>query len=226
MVYRFQHRWETNPQFRAAMTGVLGLVVAIAMCACMGILAVVTNTALASVGAGSGGTTYSLDTGTGKLAAATAFPTYTVPPYTPGSVPAASPIPSSQTPQPTATLVPTATPLPTSTPCQTGCGGGGGGGGGGTVTASASPPTWIHGQGAAINVHTSVPNTGINIIINCPSGATVLNNGQGATDGSGNYSFPFTVPSGCGAGTAHSVIEAGFNNGASIKYADLYTPCI
>ena len=32
LIHRFQHRWETNPQFRAAMSGVLGLSLIIFLC--------------------------------------------------------------------------------------------------------------------------------------------------------------------------------------------------
>jgi hypothetical protein len=151
-----------------------------------------------------------------------------VPNSPPGAIPPVSPIPNSQTPQPSPTDLPTPTDVATATPCVQGCGGGGGGGGGGgsgTVTASASPATWIHGQGAAILVHTTPPNTGINIILKFPSGETFLDNGCCSTNGAGDYTYSFTVPSDCTSGRAHAVIEAGFGNGSHIQYYDLYTPC-
>src|SRR5512146_1635886 len=32
IVYRFQHHWETNPQYRAAVSGVVGLVLILSLC--------------------------------------------------------------------------------------------------------------------------------------------------------------------------------------------------
>ena len=220
MVYRFQHRWETNPQFRAAATGLIGLLVVIAMCSCMGVTGVVANNVLASVGAGSGGGGYSLDTGTGKLAAPTAFPTYTIAPYSPGVPPAASPIPNSQTPEPSPTLPPTATPLPTSTPCQSNCGGGGGGGGHGTVSGSASPTPWVPGQTGYVNVHTSKPNIGIAIILLYANGVTQTYEPAGQTDGNGNLTFDLGGnPVVNSPGTVKITIMANFS---PIAYADVY----
>jgi hypothetical protein len=221
IVYRFQHRWETNPQFRAAATGAIGLIVVIGMCACMGIFAVVTNTALASMGAGSGGIVGSLDTGTQKLAAPTAFPTDTVPPYAVGNVPAVSPIPNSQTPVPSPSAPPSPTPRPSPTPCQPNCGGGGGGGGGnhGTVSGSASPNPWVPGQTGTINVHTSAPNIGIAIILQYANGVTQTYEPAGQTDGNGDFTYSVQVQN--NPGTAKITIMANFS---PIAYADVFQP--
>src|SRR5262249_11233500 len=152
-----------SPQYRAAVSGAVGLLTILVICACLGILTTAANTALAGFGASSGGGALtSSDTGTGKLAAGRTFPT-----STPATVPAGSlgntSIPKSQTPLPAPTDAPTPTDGPTATPCTGTCGGGGGGGGcDGSVTASWSPGTWRAGQGASVNVHTTCPSIGIN----------------------------------------------------------------
>jgi hypothetical protein len=221
MVYRFQHRWETSAQYRATTAGVVGLVVLVAMCTCTGAMATAANAALSSIGlGGSAAGPDSANTGTQQLRAQDAFPTFTIPAYTPVALPVGT-IPDSQTPAPTPTTPPTPTPLPTPTPCQTGCGGGGGGGPSGTVTASTTPNPWHNGQTYTVSVHTSAPNIPINLIISFANGVTQLNNGTGLTDGSGNYSYNNTAAA--SYGTAHVLVEAGFPGGTA--YANLYVPC-
>ncbi len=113
LVYGFQHRWETNPQYRAAVSGVVGLLTILMLCACLGVLTTVANATLAGFGAGSsGGVLVSTDTGTGKLAAGQKFPTAT-PPTLPAGALAAGAIPNSQTPKPGPTEAPTPTDTPT-----------------------------------------------------------------------------------------------------------------
>jgi hypothetical protein len=226
LIERFQHRWETNPQYRAAMSGVLGLVFLITMCTCVGLVTAGANVALASLGFGSSsGDQGGSNTGTKEVKGFATFPVTTYVPQTPNAIPQGT-VPSSGTPLPTPTAQPTATDAPTATPCQSNCGGGGGGGGGGcqscTVTASGSPTPWVHGQQGFVNVQTSRPNVPINIIVSfsggCPS---QLNNGAGMTDASGYYSWQVGgAPNGkvnpC-TGTAQVLVEAGFNNGADLK---------
>src|SRR5258708_6426330 len=88
LVYGFQHRWETNPQYRAAASGVAGVAMILVLCACLGILTTAANAALAGFGVGNGnGLLGTNDTGTGKLAAGQKFPTPTPPPLPPPSRP-------------------------------------------------------------------------------------------------------------------------------------------
>src|SRR5258707_14976811 len=76
LVYGFQHRWETNPQYRAAASGVAGLAMVLVLCACLGILTTVANAALAGFGGGNGdGLLGTDDTGTSRLAPGQKFPT-------------------------------------------------------------------------------------------------------------------------------------------------------
>src|SRR5262249_45066246 len=147
LVYGFQHRWETNTQYRAAISGAVGLVAILLLCACLGILTVAANTAVAGFWVvNPGGGLGSSGTGTGKLAAGRTFPTST-PATVPAGALAASPIANSQTPLPSPTDAPSPTAQPTATQCAGSCGGGGGGGGSpGTVSGSASPTPWLHGQ--------------------------------------------------------------------------------
>ena len=49
-VRRFQDRWETNPQYRAMVSGVVGLALILTLCTCTGLMTVVSNSALASLG--------------------------------------------------------------------------------------------------------------------------------------------------------------------------------
>jgi hypothetical protein len=197
LVYRFQHRWETNSQFRAAATGLIGLIVVIGMCSCMGVTGAVANRVLAGTGSGPG--IPNLDTGTGKLAAATAFPTYTVPASAPGAVPPVGPIPNSQTPAPGPTATDTPPPAtPTDTPgpggpLPTTCSGGSHGG-----SWSFSPCPVVHGQTVTLTISApGMGNSAVYIVVNWSqaSSCTWLLNSN-LSGGSGTFSTP--VPA-CGA---------------------------
>src|SRR5579862_4835380 len=135
-VHSFQHRWETDRQFRAALSGVLALVMVIGLCSCVGVATAFTNVTLANFSAlrsSGGANTQTLNTGSHAYTVPTSFPTATVPPWAPQVSPNASPIPNSKTPQPSPSPSPTDSPTPsgggggpTATPCTGNCGGGGG----------------------------------------------------------------------------------------------------
>ena len=196
-VRRFESRWQTNAQYRAAVSGVVGLVFLLVICSCAGVTSTVANSVLAS---GSGASNQGGHTGTGKLASSTAFPTYTLPPYASTVVPGVSPIASSQTPPPG---LPTATDVPTPTDTPTAGGGPGmpttcnGGNNGGTWVFSPCP--LVHGQGFTLTV--SAPGEGghsMYVVIDfssAPSCTTLL---YPTLDGGGNWSYSGTVPA-CGA---------------------------
>ena len=124
LVLRFQHRWETSPQYRATVSGVVGLVLLLIMCASVGIIGTSVNYALASVGIlGNGAANQdpsSGNTGTNLVAGFQSFPIPTVAAYTPAPFGPANTIPDSQTPLPTPTAQPTAVPTNTPTPGGTG----------------------------------------------------------------------------------------------------------
>jgi hypothetical protein len=216
LIYRLQDRWETDRQYRAMMSGVLGLVIVIALCSCMGVVTTIANNAVASVNAArNGGVTSSqnVDTGTGLVKSVPTFPTSTVPPWQQGSAPTFSTIPESKTPVPSPSAGPTATAQPP-VPCTSNCGGGGGGGGGSftaTLTGSASPATWIAGQAGSFTVHSSPGGVGLAFIITFPGGGTFLDENGHMTDGSGNYTTHFTVPGGTTAGKADVYLQAYYN---------------
>ncbi len=88
----------------------------------------------------------------------------------------------------------------------------------GYTSATASPATWTRNQNAAVVVFTSVPNQGVNILVGWPSGAcpSTINGGQGMTDGGGNYTFSFTVPSCAGTGQANVAVMSQFGSGATL----------
>ena len=213
LIERFQHRWETNPQYRAAMSGVLGLVFLLVICSCVGALTATTGSVLGALGLGgsNNGQAQAHSGGRGVQGVAT-FPIATVNLPSPSTIPDDPTLTTSGTPLPTATTAPTPTDTPTATPCTSNCGGGGGGCTSCTVTDSGAPNPFVHGQGATIIVHTSKPNIQINIIANIPGCGTQLNDAAGYTDGSGNYSWSFPV---CGAGSGYSniTVGAGFPSG-------------
>jgi len=232
LIYRFQDRWETDRQFRAMVSGVLGLVTIIALCSCMGVVTTIANNTVASVNASRNvgvANSQNADTGIGQIQGVPTFPTATVPAWQPGSSPSADVIPDSQTPLPSPTPLPTGTALPTATPCQTNCGGGGGGGGGGSFDATVggipNPATWTAGNSASFTVTSSPGGVGLAIIITFPnSGFTVLDENGHMTDTSGNYTTkPFTVPSASTSGKAKVYIQA-YYNGVE-KDFNFFVPC-
>lgn len=198
----------------------LGLVMIIAICSCLGVVTTVANNTFASVSAArnagiNNSSQQNADTGIGQVKGVPTFPIATVPTLQQSGTPTFSIIPNSQTPEPSPTPLPTATPLPTDTPCVTNCGGGGGGGGGGgwtvTVTGYATPATWVAGAAGSYTVHTSAPGVGLAIVITFPGGGTFLDENGEMTDGSGNYTSHFTVPGGISAGNADVWIQAYYN---------------
>jgi hypothetical protein len=189
-VGRFRHRWHTDSQYRAMMSGVFAVVVLISLCLCAGITSTVANNVFYGTGLASAGSQGPNSGPNGGVIQGNAsFPTPSLPPWTPGNIPYPNPAPMSQTPIPTATPYPTATPTPTSPPCQSNCGGGHGPHV--TVTVTFSPNPWKKGSDSVM-VHTSIPNDGVNLLITNCTGGTVLNQGSGVTDGNGDYTFTFT----------------------------------
>jgi hypothetical protein len=206
MVRRFQDRWETNPQYRAMISAVVGLALIVTLCTCTGVMTLVANNALASLGLtnGSGSNNINSQTGTGNVKDGLKFPTATFGALTPVLTPVGSPIPSSQTPPPASTATPTATDNPTSTT-------GGGGpntaqfvctGTGNGITWTFSPCPLVHGQGGSLTISApGHPNTGTNILVNfgnCTAGSNCTIDDPPSstfqTNGSGTEVISFTVP--------------------------------
>ena len=232
MVNRFRHRWEIDRQFRAAASGVVGLLVLVALCSCAGIASNVANSVLASSGfggSGGGGGGGPQSQGTTTLKGFAGIPTDTVPAWTPGTLPPAPPAPTSATAAPSPTHVPTETPVPTATPCQSNCGGGLPT----TCNGHVGRNTWafdkcpeLAGQGGSLTV--SIPgwaNTPINIIVSfgsCANGAncTVLfTPDANHLDGQGNITVSFTVPAAAANNSApmSGLIQVS-NGGPSFSY--------
>jgi len=202
-VRRFQDRWETNPQYRALVSGLVGLVLILTLCVCTGLMTVASNNVLASIGLtnGSSNTNINTDTGTNNVKQASSFPTATFGPFNPQSTPVGSPLASSQTPPPNATATqagdnPTATPTTGSiNTAQFICTGTGSG-----ITWTFSPCPLVHGYGGTLTISApAYPNTGTNIIVNfgnCPKGDCTIDDSpaQGfQTNGSGVEILSFTV---------------------------------
>jgi hypothetical protein len=195
-IRRFQDRWETNSQFRAMLSGVLGIVMVVALCSCMGIVTTVANSALAGVNAsrdanGSGNS----NTGTGLIKGVPTFPTSTVAPWQQSGVPPYSIIPNSQTPVPAPTQQPTAT---------SDSGGGGGGvpttcnGSQGTNTWALTPCPQLAGQAGTLTIAAPKhPSATLNILISfgCANCTLLFTPQQGyKLDAAGNAVINYTVP--------------------------------
>lgn len=217
------------------VSGVLGLVMIIALCSCMGVVTTIANNTVASVNASRNvgvANSQNADTGIGQIKGVPTFPTSTVPAWQPGSSPSAGVIPDSQTPLPSPTPPPTATALPTATPCQSNCGGGGGGGGGGTwnvtITGYSTPSPCIAGSSCSYTVHASIsgtdtPGVGLALVITFPGGhGTYLDENGEMTNGSGNYTSHFTVPGGS-SGNADVWIQAYYNG---VTNANIHIPML
>ena len=200
MIHRFQDRWETDRQFRAMLSGVLGIVMIVALCSCMGVVTTVANSALAGVSAArnADGPSQNVNTGTGQINAQPTFPTATVPPWPQSGPPTYSIIPNSQTPVPSATVSPTVTPQPSPTS--------GGGGGPTSCQGSQSGSAWrltpcpqVAGQGGTLIISAShYPNATLNIVLSlgsCDNCTLLFTPAQGyKLDGGGSASISYTVP--------------------------------
>ncbi|MGZ3663990.1 MAG: hypothetical protein ACXWQR_09830 [Ktedonobacterales bacterium] len=201
IVYNFQHHWETNPQYRAAVSGVVGLVLLVTMCACTGVVSAATSAALAGIGLGGGGAIGSsgggnLHTGTNSIKHANTFPTSTVV-LNPGSMPGISQLPNSNTPAPHPTATPTDTPVR------------GSGGPGGPVTTcngAQSSASWVlnpcplvHAQNGTLTiVDKKHPGASTNVVIDFCSASSCAQvyppNAGYKLDGNGMETISFTVP--------------------------------
>jgi hypothetical protein len=230
-VYRFQHRWETNPQYRAAVSGVCGLVLIVLMCSCTGILATVTNSALAGAGGGNG-STGNTNTGAATVQAQATFPTMTIPPYTVSTIPAGN-IPNSQTPPPGPTATPTDLPAtPTDTP------GGPGGGPAGTCSGTSAGATWQFsspcpqspGQSGSVTVYDpAYAGRTVNALVSfgvCSGTVqcTVLytpNLGY-HFDSSGTLVLPYTIPSQAQPNAAPESGMVNITNGPTVLFTGPY----
>ena len=174
LIQRFQHRWETDPRWRSAMSAALALVALVTLCVTVFGVAdaaagVLTGLGIVSSPQSQGGGTS--NTGAQLLNGSTTFPTPTVS-LAAGTVPPISTIANSQTPVP----VPTSAVTPTTVATATSTGGGGGGpttcawSGGGDSTALAPCPL-IHGQSGTLTITTSPHYAGaqLNILLSLGS---------------------------------------------------------
>jgi hypothetical protein len=239
LLQRFQHRWETDRQWRAAMSGVLALLSLVLLCSCVGLMGSTLSRVLGPAGLGlvdlgqPAGDSGTPNTGAKLVNGVLTFPTPTAV-WTVGAVPAVSPIANSQTPIPSPTSPPTATPTPTPT-SGPGCHGNCGGPPPTNVTLTVvghSPSKWADGVTASISVHTSAPNDGYGFIMLFPTGQTWLSantdpNGL-QTDGSGNGTYTFTIPGGyCGTQHGQQIdVKTQVQEGMTLNYGpDAYIQC-
>jgi len=212
IVYRFQHHWETNSQYRAAVSGVLGLVLIVSLCTCTGVLSQTAGLALAAVGLGNGGPGGPLgtpNTGTNRVGCCNSFPTATVLYPTNAPVPVST-VPQSQTPPPYPTA--TETPEATDTPNPGGGGGKCDGAGMGTSWSFSNVCPPVHGQNITFTL--SAPKYGgqqIQLEVTC-GGALIGSPSPFALPASGIYAQTVTVPS-TSAGQPCGGFYRGFGGG-------------
>jgi hypothetical protein len=227
-VRRFQDRWETNPQYRSLVSGLVGLVLVLTLCTCTGLLTVVGNNVLASVGLTSNNSNSGIDanTGTNNVQKAQSFPTATFGPFTNQPTPAGNPVPSSQTPPPGPTATATQSvdnnPTPTSGAPNTAtfiCTGGNSG-----VTWTFSPCPLVVGQAGSLTISApGYPNAGTNILVNfgnCTKNSVCTIDdppGQGFNlNGSGVETISFTVPKDVEVGGPPVTGEIGLSSGPTV----------
>jgi hypothetical protein len=225
MVNGFRERWETNAAFRARMSAVVGAAALVGLCVVMAIAATVANAAF-GVGGGSHDPLAYSGNGSG-LQGSESFPTETIPPWTPGSIPNAAPAPASQTPPPGPTKVPTPTQsiyvntTPSAGNLPTTCNGNSG-----NNTWAFTPCPLVAGQSGTFTVTVpKYPNTPINVIISfgvCANGANctlLFTPQQNSLNGSGVFSVSFTVPAAAANNTAPvSGMVQVQNGGPSFSY--------
>jgi hypothetical protein len=221
---RFQHRWETNSQYRAAMSGVLGLDLLITVCGCIGLVSIGATSVLHAMGIGAtgGGGSNVGHTNGGSQQGVVTFSVTTVTPAKPGDIPYAT-IPTSGTALPTKAPSPTPTETSTATPCTSNCGGGGGCNSCDmTITYSGA---WTPSGSASIIFYATKSGSpdagvGVNVFGTPPGCGLVLNNGTGVTDGTGYYTFTFQL-----CATAQSGQKATFTAEANFEgVAKFYSP--
>lgn len=236
-IHRFQHRWETDRQYRSMMSGVLGLVLIVFLCSCVGLLDMGATRALAAVGIGgttadqSGGASQpNVETGV-QVGDNEVFYTPTVPTWAVPVIPQAQPNPSSAANAPTPTPSPTPTDVPTRPACTSNCGGGGSIAG--DIAVSWAPSTWSTGIQGSFTVHAytdtshtvSEPGVGLAIVYtwsSCTNCNWLDENGE-STDSTGTYiSHPTTGT--CTSSHTYAVwVQAHFPGGA--KDYNYSIPC-
>jgi hypothetical protein len=209
----FRHRWETDAPYRARTSVVAGTTALIALCAFLALVATVINTAMLSA-PGKGGAAGAAQGGGVNLFGVPVFPTETIVPWTPGTVPNGGVVPASGTgvPQPVSTTTPTPTPGATASvsPAPTGTSGNVPttcNGAQGSATWALAPCPQVAGQSGTLTI--TAPGHGgaaLNILLSfgsCPGGGSCTLDyppGQYGLDASGNARVTYTVP----AGAAHS----------------------
>jgi hypothetical protein len=214
IVYGFQHQWETKPQYRAAVTGVIGLVVVLTMCSAMLLLSTSANSALAAIGLGAANSAPAgtPNTGTKGVNGYLQFQTPVVT-YPPQSPPVVATIPQSQTPLPgpTATDTPQATDTPP--PGQQGsCNGGQSG-----VSWSYSPCSPVHGQTVTLTITSGQRFAGASMAVEtsvgtCSDGCFKLWQPT-QMGGNGVWSQSWQLPQDASGPTTGNII---FNNGPTL----------
>ncbi|SRR5579875_359204 len=228
-VEAFQHRWETDRQYRAALSGVFALVAVIGLCSCVGVATAFTNMALARFGSGTTSgqnNTGSLLTGSNTYSVPTSFPTDTVAPWAPQVSPIASPIPNSKTPVPSPSPSPTPTDMPTqpagptATPCTSNCGGGNDT----LVMTGHTPPVWIAGQKATISLHANAGGVQMVFDITFPGSGFYTNGTPYTANANGDYTYSVTVPAGTTAGPADIYVLTQFPDGGQPSF-HFYVDC-
>jgi hypothetical protein len=226
MLAGFRHRWETDAAYRTRMSVIGGAGGLVGLCLLVGVVAVVASGTVGGSGAPSPASVAQSANG-GQLQGSARFPTPSLPPWTPGVVPAAPVAPISETPVPGPTHVASPTPTdsgggtPTTGGLPTTCNGNVG-----STTWNISPCPQVAGQGGSISIHASGShNQPINVLINfgvCAGNANctyTFTPAQGyALDSYGNITIPYTVPSAAANNSAPVSGMVNIQNGPSFSF--------
>jgi hypothetical protein len=209
MVERFQHRWETDGQYRTRISAVAGAALLLFLCTLATVFSLVASTAFGfGGGGGSGGGGLSPGSGgPGQAFGAPTFPTGTAPPWTPQNVPNSGPAPNSQTPPPGPTKDRTATPAQFETPTPGGTPPTTCNGNSGRDTWALSPCPQVAGQSGTLSI--SAPGhagAALNVTLNfgiCANNQNcTLPNQSYQLDSNATATIQYTVPAAAAHNTA------------------------
>jgi hypothetical protein len=222
----FHHRWETDPAYRKRVSVVAGVSALLSMCAFLVVISAIANAAFGATDNGGQGAQGANGT---NAFGAPIFPTETIPPWTPGTVPYGGVVPSSGTPIPQPTTPPSPTPRATAEASPTGTAGAVPT----TCDGTQSGATWalapcpqVAGQVGTLTVaapgHAGAALTISITFGTCSSGGSCTISyptGQYSLDASGNAKVTYTVPAGAAHGTTPITGTVTIANGPTLMIA-------
>jgi hypothetical protein len=228
VVTNFRDHWETDAAYRGRVSVMVGAGALISLCLLVGVVAVIASSMLGG-GAPSPASVAQSGHG-GQLQGFASFPTPSLAPWTPGTIPGAAPAPASQTPipKPTSAVTPTPTIDPNSTATTSATGGGlptTCNGQVGSTTWAITPCPQQAGQGGSMSIH--APGNGnapINVLISfgvCSGNANCTYTflpSSNHLDGSGSITLSYTVPAAAAHNSAPVSGMVNIQNGPNFSF--------